>query len=347
MVLTALVLVLSPISYPHFTIRSFAENKPVIVVIDPGHGGGGNANLGAVYNALTEKDLTLQLARALKAELDRYDNVSVILTRTEDTPLTLEQRAVFAKENNADFLFSIHFNASPIKNEHIFYGSEVWTSAFSPYYQKGYDFGQLVMGEWNGLGLYQKGVKTRIGKKGDDYYGIIRQSVKRNIPCVILEHAYLDCTTDASVLKTAGFIEKLAVADATAMAKYFKLRSPSGADYSGFTYTNTLYPAGNLYQDVTGPDVCSAKVLAADPARGNILVELTTSDKQSPVIYFSYSYDGGNTFSPLQMWDRTKNTQSFNVVVPPKTVNPKIVVRSYNNYEQMSESNLVDVTGIF
>ncbi len=324
---------------------SVAAEKNIVIVIDPGHGGEGERNLGAQYNGISEKEITLQLATALKAELDKYDGVDVYMTRTSDTALTLEDRAVYAKNVNADFVFSIHFNASL---EHIFYGSEVWTSTFGSYYQKGYDFGQIVSSEWNTLGLYQKGVKTRIGKSGDDYYGIIRQSVARSMPCVILEHAYIDNMTDVSKIKTENFINQLAVADATAMAKYFKLKSSlTGADYSGFTYQSVAQPGSRLYQDETGPEVCSITVPAYDTTNGNILVEMTTKDSQSPVIYFSYSYDGGNTFCPLQMWDRTKDTQSFNVKVPSGTVNPVIVLRSYNSYEKGAESVPVTVNAAF
>ena len=327
------------------SLDTAAAEKNVVIVIDPGHGGEGERNLGAQYNGISEKEITLQLATALKAELDKYDGVDVYMTRTTDTAVTLEDRAVYAKNVNADFVFSIHFNASA---DHIFYGSEVWTSTYGSYYQKGYDFGQIVSSEWNALGLYQKGVKTRIGKSGDDYYGIIRQSVARSMPCVILEHAYIDNMNDASMVKTENFINKLAVADATAMAKYFKLKSSqTGADYSGFTYQSVSQPKGKLYQDETGPEVCSITVPSYDASNGNILVEMTTKDSQSPVIYFSYSYDGGNTFCPLQMWDRTKDTQSFNVRVPSGTVNPVIVLRSYNNYEKGSESLPVTVNAAF
>ena len=330
---------------PAFSITTYAENKPVVIVIDPGHGGTGDRNLGAQYNGLSEKELTLQLANALKSELEQYDGLTVYQTRTTDVVMSLEDRAVFAKNVNADFVFSLHFNAS---SEHLFYGSEVWTSTFGEFYQKGYNFGQIVSAEWNGLGLYQKGVKTRIGSSGNDYYGIIRQCVARNMPCVIMEHAYLDQGNDASILKTGNFINKLAHADATAIAKYYGLKSASAkTDYSKYKYNSVKKPSGKLYQDETGPDTCEIKVPAYDLNSGNILVELTTLDKQSPVIYFSYSYDGGKTFCPLQMWDRTKPTQSFNVKVPSSSVNPTIVVKSYNNYEKEAVSNPVTVNASF
>ena len=118
------------------------------------------------------------------------------------------------------------------------------------------------------------------------------------------------------------------------------MKSRDGSiDYSSFSYPAVKKPSKKVSQDESGPDVCSIKVLATDTATGNILVEMTTSDKQSPVIYFSYSYDGGKTFCPLQMWDRSKETQSYNVKVPSGFANPTIVCRAYNNFELFKDKH--------
>lgn len=324
---------------PASTVPAKAAEKPVVVVIDPGHGGN---NLGAQHNGFTEKLLTLQVANAMKAELEKYDNVTVYLTRTSNEQgVSLEDRAAFAQSVNADFLYSLHFNASA---EHNFYGCEVWASAFGSCYQKGMDFGNIMSAELGSLDIYQKGVKTKIGKKGEDYYGVIRACTARNIPGVIIEHAYLDHAYDVPKVKAANFLNTLGVKDATAVAKYFKLKSSkTGADFSGFKYTPTAQPAGPIRQDESAPDVCDIKVLARNDKDGNVLVQMTAKDNQSPVIYFAYSYDGGKTYSPLQMWDKSKETQSYNVKVPSGFANPTIVCRAYNNFELFKESNPVPV----
>ena len=343
--LSSVILIASLVLFPETGIETSAAGKTVNIVIDPGHGGEGDTGHGAQYNGMSEKELTMKVATALKNELEKYDNVNVYLTRTTDTKLGLEDRAEIAKSVGADFVYSIHFNASAA---HEFYGSEVWTSAFGEYYQAGCNFGQIMAGEWSSLGLYQKGTKSKIGKQGQDYYGIIRHCVARNIPCVILEHAYLDHGYDVPKVKSYDFLNKLAVADATAIAKYFKLTSSkTGADFSGYSYTSVKKPSRKVYQDDTDPEVCNIKVLATDPASGNILVDMAAIDGQSPIIYFSYSYDGGNTYSLLQMWDRTQTQQSFNVKVPSGTVDPVIVCKCFNNFEKFTISNAVPVQGSF
>ena len=323
-----------------FDFKSYAATKTVTVVIDPGHGGNDGTNLGAVYNGFMEKELTLKVANAMKSELEKYDGVTVYMTRTTDHFISLEDRAKYAKEVGADFVFSIHFNAS---SEHNFYGSEVWCSSVGDYYKKGYEFGLLEQNELSQLGLYQKGVKTKVGTKGD-YYGIIRQCVARGIPCDIIEHCYLDHGYDLQHLSSKDFTTTLGISDATAVAKYFKLKSKDGkTDFSNLTYTTVKKPSGVVVHDTTDPDTCSIQVLAYDPASRNALVELTAKDKQSPIIYFSYSYDGGSTFCPLGMWDRTKDTQSFNIKIPNGKSSANIIVRAYNNYELFKDSNGVAI----
>ncbi len=339
--LLAIVFFLAAFSF--YSLESYAATKPVVIVIDPGHGGTGEKNTGAIYYGMTEKDLTLKVANAMKAELEKYDNVTVYLTHTKDEFMSLEDRAEFAKNVGADFVYSIHFNASL---EHCFYGSEVWCSAFGKYYQQGYDFGLLASNELASLGLYQKGVKTKVGSSGKDYYGIIRHCQARGIPCDIIEHCYLDHAYDVAFLKdnSIDVYTALGICDATAAAKYFHLKSKDGTkDFSDYSYYNVKKPSKTVRQDTTAPDKCSIQVLGYDSASRNALVELTASDSQSPVVFFSFSYDGGNTFCPLGMWDRTKATQSFNINIPKALTEASIVVRAYNNYEFFSTSNEVKI----
>ncbi len=280
-------------------VTADAANKPVVIVIDPGHGGNGEKNLGAVYNGFIEKDLTLKVAKAMKNELEKYENVTVYMTHTDDRFLSLEDRAEFAKSVNADFVYSIHFNASV---EHGFYGSEVWCSAFDKYYKAGYEFGLIETQELASLGLYQKGVKTKLGSSGKDYYGIIRHCRERGIPCDIIEHCYLDQGYDVAYLRdtTTDKYAAFGVCDATAVAKYFNLKSKDGTkDFTSYEYTKVKAPSKAVRQDTSVPETCKIQVLAYDSASRNALVELTANDSQSPVIYFSYSYDGGQTFCPL------------------------------------------------
>ncbi|MDE6406391.1 MAG: hypothetical protein K2M20_12165, partial [Lachnospiraceae bacterium] len=70
---------------------------------------------------------------------------------------------------------------------------------------------------------------------------------------------------------------------------------------------------------------------------------LSAVDYDSGMLYYDYSYDGGNTFFPRLAWgDKTKDTITFTMNVPPHII-PQIVVRGYNGYDLFTESNLVSL----
>lgn len=79
------------------------------IVVDPGHGG---KDPGAIsYRGLEEKVLNLKVAKYLKQELEQK-GFRVILTRSQDIYLTLQERVDIAKKHNADLFISIHSNAN-------------------------------------------------------------------------------------------------------------------------------------------------------------------------------------------------------------------------------------------
>jgi N-acetylmuramoyl-L-alanine amidase len=87
------------------------------IVIDPGHGGkdyGAPGYLKGVH----EKQIVLQIAKRLAVELRNELHCEVLLTRSNDRYLTLEERTAFANTKNADLFISIHTNAS--RNQRAF-----------------------------------------------------------------------------------------------------------------------------------------------------------------------------------------------------------------------------------
>jgi len=80
------------------------------VVLDPGHGGEEKGAAGP--GGTLEKDVTLAIARRLKAGLESRLGVRVLLTREGDETVPLDDRAALANNNKGDLLISIHANAS-------------------------------------------------------------------------------------------------------------------------------------------------------------------------------------------------------------------------------------------
>lgn len=311
----------------------------LVIVIDPGHGG---KEEGGMYDSFVEKELTLITAKAMKEELEKYEDVTVYLTREDDRKLSLEERVAFAKEVNADFLFCLHYNLTETHNS--LFGSECWVSAFGRHYSEGYAFAEIEIGALEDLGLYSRGIKTRLGKKGTDYYGIIRHAVEQDLTCVLIEHCHLDHENDRPFCEGREQWEAFGRLDATSAAKYFRLRSESlGVDYSDYPVTDVPIPSGVMRPDTTEPDICMIEVTDQEMETGNVTVELSAVDYDSGMLYYDYSYDGGNTFSPLFAWeDKAQDTIAFTMRVPPHIV-PQIVVRGYNGYDLYTESNLISL----
>lgn len=315
-------------------------DEPVVVVIDPGHGG---ENLGGEYEQYVEKEMTMIVADAMKEELEKYEGIKVYMTRDGDIEqdISLEERSEYARSVDADFLFCLHFNLSEY---HTLFGAECWISAFGEEYSKGYSFASVEMELLQELGLYSRGIKTRLNSKGTDYYGIIRTATEREIPCVLIEHCHLDQENDKPFYDYDEKLKAFGKLDATAVAKYFHLRSEElGVDYSDYQNVEVPVPSSVVKPDTTETDVCVIEVLEQNMENGEVTVQVSAMDYDSGMLYYAYSYDNGETFSPLQKWgDKDRDTITFTMQVPPHIV-PQIVVNGYNGYDLYKTSNMISL----
>ncbi len=324
----------------------------LVIVIDPGHGG---INEGTIAGEYPEKEMTLISAQAMYEELMQFDHVEVHMTRTEDVDLSLKERAEFAASVNADFLFSIHYNASEY---HTLFGSEVWVSCQPPYNAYGYQFGYKQMQEMEDMGLFLRGIKTRLNDEGTDYYGIIREAAERNVPAVIIEHCHVDEARDLPYCDTREDWIAFGQANARAVAKYFGLTSTKlGIDYS--EEGNNLPEADenkrvpSTLRDETSPDVCMIELINANFATGEIEIKVTATDYDSPLMYYDYSIDGGTTYCPLKPWPQFNVLQgtyadTFTLFVQAEEgKQPEIIVRAYNLADLYTVSNSIPILQTF
>lgn len=339
----------SLISHAAPRVQDYGEE--LVIVIDPGHGG---ENLGTIENGFEEKTMTLVTAQSMYDELTKYDNVTVYMTRTDDRDLTLEERAQFAASVEADFLFSLHYNAS---ENHTHFGSEIWISTQLPYNAYGYQFGYAFMTEMEEMGLFLRGIKTRLGDNGD-YYGVIRESVARSVPAVILEHCHVDEDRDVPYCATEEEWITFGKKDALAVAKYFGLSGKSlGVDYSRDSLNLPKANEGALVQstvrDETDPDVCIVELVEADYETGDVLINVTATDYDSPLLYYDYSIDGGENFCAPIAWPGVDlleeiypDTFTLSLRIP-SGVQPGIILRAYNLADLYIESNTISFSREF
>ena len=91
------------------------------IVIDAGHGGDEQGARGST--GVLEKDVTLDVARRLKALIESRIGLRVLLTRDEDRLVPQDERASIANNNKAGLFISLHANSSPSRSAR---GAEVF-----------------------------------------------------------------------------------------------------------------------------------------------------------------------------------------------------------------------------
>ncbi len=87
------------------------------IMIDPGHGGTDSGSIGKM--GTKEKDVTLDIAKRLRARLVKSDLHHVLMTREDDSSVSLLERVTLVREAKADLFISIHLNYLPKKNTNI------------------------------------------------------------------------------------------------------------------------------------------------------------------------------------------------------------------------------------
>lgn len=89
--------------------------KPLLVMIDPGHGG---KDPGAIGNEGTyEKHVVLHIAKRLQTLLDEQHGIHAVLTRQNDVFIPLYHRVSLAHQHEADLFISIH--ADGFSNDNV------------------------------------------------------------------------------------------------------------------------------------------------------------------------------------------------------------------------------------
>lgn len=210
---------------------------PKIIVIDPGHGGSDNGMENSRLE-MKEKIYTLDVAQRLQKILATM-GCKVLLTRNDDRelapdrPTDWRRRAEIANRANADLLVSIHFNA--LENDTRTGGTEIYT--FTPQFQRstrswspgqaddterdpvpvnrfdpwsallGHTIKRALLGE---LKTFDRGQKTM-------HSGVLRGL---SCPGVLVESVFLSNDTEAKLVKTPAYRQRIAQAIADGIRSY-------------------------------------------------------------------------------------------------------------------------------
>lgn len=84
------------------------EPRKIKIVLDAAHGG---KDWGATYDNITEKEITEQIARKIKAQ-NTNDNIVFELTRLDDNNLSLQDRTALINKIKPDLVLSLHVSAN-------------------------------------------------------------------------------------------------------------------------------------------------------------------------------------------------------------------------------------------
>ncbi len=308
------------------------SNDKLVIVLDPGHGG---ENEGLNHRGLVEKDMNLVTANAMRDELLQYDNVEVYITNPEKADMSLKARAQYADSVGADILISLHFNMS---ENHEMYGSEVWIPSLGLNHSKMHGLGDVFMEQFDEMGFTLRGVKTRLNDNGLDYYGILRESTALGIQSILVEHGYADHLRDYDKVNDEADWKALGRSDATAVAKYFGLKSSSlDRDYSDYVVNGYFAPEKAVGSDMTEPQ--EALLVYTGTTEDGDVYHISGVDFESEIVYYDYTKDGGKTWSALQPFENGKNYAQFCVSDVPSR--GQVYARVYNGHFLHTETNVV------
>ncbi|WP_418790788.1 N-acetylmuramoyl-L-alanine amidase [Phosphitispora sp. TUW77] len=186
--------------------------KDKVIVIDPGHGGYDPGAIGV--SGLEEKGFNLETALLLKNNLEAL-GAEVILTRDDDTFISLTGRAVIANEVYADVFVSIHANAS----------EQSFTNGTSTYfYAPSSD--PVLYAQYAERRQLAGFVQNRLADSLETRdIGVLQSNlaVLRNtkMPSILVEAAFLSNAADERLLKKQQFREEVAQGIAEGLLDYF------------------------------------------------------------------------------------------------------------------------------
>ena len=213
------------------------------IVIDPGHGGTDTGVKGP--HGTLEKNITLAVARQLKAMIESRLGLRVLLTRNGDQTLSADDRAALANNNKADLFLSLHANASfrsSVQGAEIFYlgldqeaaqaaqaaeagaakmpvfggGTRVleilpWQVAQARFVQESATFASMIERQFQG--------HVPLDGRGPTQ-APLRVLVGANMPAVLVEMGYLSNPTQEDQLGTAAFQQTIVQALYAAIVQF-------------------------------------------------------------------------------------------------------------------------------
>lgn len=184
----------------------FYDNKKLTIMIDPGHGDQdpGTISIHGTY----EKDINLSLAKKTAETLAKQGH-TIILTRHEDTTMSLKERYQLANEKQVDLFISVHANA--IENKPDIHGMQVL------YYPDETNRNEVLASEM----LKYLLTTTNAVDKGAIARPDLAVLRGTTMPSLLIESGFLTNAQEATRLEDPNYQQKIADGVAQAVQHYF------------------------------------------------------------------------------------------------------------------------------
>lgn len=184
------------------TASSATTLAEATIVLDAGHGG---MDPGAEGSTFYEKEVTLATAEAIADRL-RQAGTNVILTRTTDEDVSLEERAWISNTNQADVFISLHYDSTP---------EGVVGSGVSTYYYADQDLPLA------GLVNDHLAANLPLPNNGTSFgnFHVLRENYQ---PALLLELGYINNENDAWAFNNEQYRELIAESIFNALSEYFQ-----------------------------------------------------------------------------------------------------------------------------
>jgi N-acetylmuramoyl-L-alanine amidase len=176
--------------------------KKFTVLIDPGHGGNdvgteSSKNVENGLNNVYEKDVALEISKKVVSKLSKYNDIEVLVTRNDDTYLSLTERINFANSSDIDASISIHLNAQAQGND---------AQGVETYYKRDVDDGSKALAK-----AVQSSIVSHIDTRDR---GIIAKNYDMVIgvkaPSILVETGFLSTPEEEKKLTNSDYQEQLA-----------------------------------------------------------------------------------------------------------------------------------------
>lgn len=167
------------------------SETPPMVVIDAGHGGW---EPGAGNGKLNEKDVVLDISLEIE-KLLAQKNIEYLMIRTDDTYVSLEDRAKIANDKKGKLFISIHNNSFTDSAQ-----SGILT-AYNPNSPIGKDIAQVMQSKISHMGMKNRDIMSR-----PNLY-VLRHT---EMPALLLEIGFISNKKDLKLLTDEEFQQKCA-----------------------------------------------------------------------------------------------------------------------------------------